>query len=228
MGFGKKNILVAHNGVDLNIFETVAEKDEALAVLDLNKKTNNVLTDKKILVYTGKFKTKGVSKGIDDILQAAKILNNSRLVFLFVGGATQDIKYYRDLAIKSGLERQAYFFQHQAQDILALFQKTADILLMPFPKIGNYEYPMTPLKMFEYMVSSRPIIASDLPTIREVLNESNCVFCQPDNPKDLADKVALLLGDKTLASKISQQAYDDVKNYTWDKRAERIMAHLQK
>ena len=77
--------------------------------------------------------------------------------------------------------------------------------------------------MFEYMASKRPIITSNLPSIKEILNENNCVFFQSDNQKDLAEKIIFLLANKNLADKISEQAYREVKDYTWKKRAEKII-----
>jgi glycosyltransferase involved in cell wall biosynthesis len=82
---------------------------------------------------------------------------------------------------------------------------------------------MSPLKMFEYMASQRPVISSDLPSVRDVFNEKNCVFCRPDDPADLAKKIAMILAKPDLAEKISQQAYQDVKFYTWEKRAAKII-----
>ena len=45
---------------------------------------------------------------------------------------------------------------------------------------------MSPLKMFEYMAAARPIVASDLPALREVLNENNALLIPPDNATALA------------------------------------------
>jgi glycosyltransferase involved in cell wall biosynthesis len=109
------------------------------------------------------------------------------------------------------------------QSALAIIQKVADILLMPFPKKAHYEYFMTPLKMFEYMASKRPIIASDLPSIREILNEENCFFCQPGNTDNLAAVIKNVLNTPLLAEQKSYQAYQDVLPHTWQRRAQRII-----
>ena len=77
------------------------------------------------------------------------------------------------------------------------------------------------------MASKRPMVASDLPSLREILNEKNCIFCRPDDPKDLAEGVEKILGNEELANKISLQAFRDVDNYTWEKRVGSILDFIK-
>ena len=76
------------------------------------------------------------------------------------------------------------------------------------------------------MASKRPIVASDLPSIREILNEGNAILVQPDNPQGLAEGIRKVLENKNLAEKISARAFRDVQNYTWQKRAENILEFI--
>lgn len=218
-GFSRNKILVAPNGIDLNTFDLNLNKNEAIDKLSLDTK----LKDKIILMYSGSFKTMGFEKGIKNILEALKILNDDNLVFMAVGGSDDDIGYYKKIAVDLGIDFQVLFFTRQSQNRLAVYQKASDILLMPFPKIAHYEFFMTPLKMFEYMAGQRPIIASDLPSIKEVLNNNNCIFCQPGDPADLADKIKQALNNPVLTEKISHQALRDVYQYSWDKRTRKIL-----
>ncbi len=226
-GFSSQNILAAPNGIDLKVFDLPLNKQEALAKLNLSEKIKNEIVEKKILLYTGSFKTMGVDKGINEIMEALKILD-SNVFFAAVGGSTCDIEFYNQMASGLGVSSRVLLVSHVSQKELAVWQKAADILLMPFPKKAHYEYFMTPLKMFEYMASQRPIIASDLPSIREVLNEKNCLFCQPQDAEDLAEKIKFLLANDEYGKKITAQAYADVKNYTWDKRVGDILNFIGK
>ena len=85
-----------------------------------------------------------------------------------------------------------------------------------------------PLKLFEYMASKRPIVASDLPSIKETLrNEKNAILVKPDNPQALAEGIKRVLIDKELADRISEQAFKDAQEYSWEKRSGRIFKFMR-
>jgi glycosyltransferase involved in cell wall biosynthesis len=62
-----------------------------------------------------------------------------------------------------------------------------------------------------------------LPVIREVLNEKNAVFCEPDHIRDWKLEIEALLDNKALRIELGNQARQDVQGYTWVARAQRIM-----
>ncbi|MCD4704618.1 glycosyltransferase, partial [bacterium] len=155
LGVKKDQIFIEPDAVDLDIFDLNLTKKEARKKLELPQ-------DKKILIYTGKFTTMGMDKGIDDTLKALKLLSED-IIFIAIGGSEADIKHYQEKVNKLKIENRVKFIGHVTQIDLARHQKAADILLMPFPYTKHYAYYMSPLKMFEYMASQRPIIATKLP-----------------------------------------------------------------
>ena len=78
------------------------------------------------------------------------------------------------------------------------------------------------------MASGVPIVVSDLPSLREVLNEFNAFFVEPDNPRAFAEGIARVLGDKAFSQKISRRALENVKKYTWENRARNILDFIKK
>ena len=96
-----------------------------------------------------------------------------------------------------------------------------------FPNRPHYAFYASPLKLFEYMASGRPIIASDLPALREILNDKNALFFEPGNADDLARAIKMLKQSQALGYHLSQQALSDVKEYTWDKRALKILDFIR-
>ena len=82
----------------------------------------------------------------------------------------------------------------------------------------------SPIKLFEYMATGRPIVATKLPTIQEILTDKvDSVLVKPDSVCELKRGIELLLNDEKLASAISTKAYRDVKNYTWEERVKKIL-----
>jgi len=87
----------------------------------------------------------------------------------------------------------------------------------------HYRFFMSPLKMFEYMASRRPIVATDLPSIREVLSESSAVLVPPGNTEKLKEAIKYLIDNPEAGKKLADNAFQKVQEYTWDKRAEKIV-----
>lgn len=215
-------IMISHDAVDFELFNINIEKQKARELL-------NLPLNKKILGYTGSFKTMGKDKGINDILKALKILDkdNKDFLFLAIGGNENDIAHYKQKAKEQSVFDYVNFISRVDLSKLAIYQKACDVLLMPYPNIKHYTFYMSPLKMFEYMASGRPIVASDLPSIREILNDNNAVFFESDNPISLAEAIKNVLEDASLANKISQKALADVRNYTWEERAKNIINFIK-
>jgi len=102
-----------------------------------------------------------------------------------------------------------------------------DVLVIPFPNTPHYAFYASPLKLFEYMASGCPIIASDLPALREILNDKNALFFKPGDASGLARAVKMIKSSQMLGYHLSQQALADVKNYTWKARVEKILNFIQ-
>jgi glycosyltransferase involved in cell wall biosynthesis len=216
-GFPKDRVVVAPNGVDIATFAIDVTKRDAVKDLGLSEIIPDILT-RRVLMYTGKLTTMGEDKGVADILRAVERMKNPKILFISVGGTEEENRRYEKLAHELALDRQVRFLGNQSKQRLALFQRVADVLLMPFPKKAHYEYFMSPLKTFEYMASGRPIIASDLPSIREVLSEHTAVFCEPGNPASIIEAIKKI-EDRRLSQAIAQNARKAAEGYSWSSRA---------
>ena len=100
-----------------------------------------------------------------------------------------------------------------------------DVLAMPFPDFPHYRLHMSPLKMFEYMAAGKPIITSDLPTVRDVLSEETAVFCVPGDTASLTQALTWGAAHAAEARERGERARKLVQErYTWEKRMGRILA----
>lgn len=209
------NIFVAHDGVRIETFKEI-EEEKAKEILNFDKEI-------KYLTYIGRFNTMGHEKGIPEIIESFSYIKSENVKLLFVGGPLDNLNYYYKIAKKFNIAKEKIvFIDRQPVSDLYKYISASSILLMPFPWTEHYAYFMSPLKMFEYMVSKRPIIATRLPSIEEVLLDAkNAVLCEADDPKDLANKILWVLDNDS--SSIVNQAYNDVQEYTWDNRAKKIV-----
>ena len=73
------------------------------------------------------------------------------------------------------------------------------------------------------MASGTPIVASDIPSIAEILNDKNAFLAGADDPKDFAEKINSIFSDsRELANRRAIEAKKDVQKYTWAERARKI------
>jgi len=211
LGISENKILVVHDGVDLKILKSNLTKVDA-------RKQLNLPLDKNIVCYSGHL-YKG--KGVEELLACARLLPD--ILFIFVGGWEQDISERKEEANKMGLKN-AVFMGFVPNKDVPVYLFASDILAMPQRSKTEHLGWMSSLKLFEYMAASRPIIATDLPTIREVLKDNyNAILIKPDSAEELAAAIKRLLENTSLVEKITRQAYRDVQEYSWEKRVEKIL-----
>jgi glycosyltransferase involved in cell wall biosynthesis len=85
----------------------------------------------------------------------------------------------------------------------------------------------SPLKLFEYLMMGRPIVASDLPALREVLtHEETALLVPAGDPTALAGAVTRLMDDPALAASLAARARALAPAFTWSARAARLEAAL--
>lgn len=206
-------ILVASDGVDLKEFDLQISKKEARSMVGLPN-------DKKIVMYTGHlFEWKGA--GV--LLEAVHKFKND-VLFVFVGGTEYDIEKFKKKA--EGLNNVLILGQKSHKEI-PIYLKAADVLVLPNSAKEDISKSYTsPLKMFEYMASGRPMVASDISSIREVLNNKNAILVSADDPDGLKSGIDKLLNDASFGEELANQARRDVENYTWTKRADSILSFL--
>ncbi len=217
-----KLVKVVPSGINLESFDYKTPKTKIRQRL-------GVATNKIIIGYGGRFVTDKMEKGIPDLIRAVSILkkNYKNMILFCVGGPAEYVNKYRLLSKKSGLTaREAIFLDHVPPSRLYEYMRVFDVCVMPFPNNPHFAYIMSPLKMFEYMASKNPIVATNLPSVKEVLtNGETALLAKPGNHKDIALNIDLLIRDQKLGRRLSKAAFLLVaKTHTWRKRQRAIIA----
>jgi glycosyltransferase involved in cell wall biosynthesis len=171
-------------------------------------------------------------KGAGLVVEAAALVRRAR--FVVVGGMPNgragdaDVAELAARARKVGaadrVELRGYVPYGRVRDELA----GAAVALLPLPDEPVARYFTSPLKLFDYMAAGVPIVASDLPSLREVLRDGdNALLVAPGDAAAAAGAIDRLLADPALARRLASQALLDVRAYTWDARAARLLEFLK-
>lgn len=211
LGIKKGKILVLPDSVDLKEFDIAVSKETARQRL-------NLPADKKIVLYTGSFLFYEW-KGADLLLEAADKLKEEFLVIL-IGAHPHELAKIKERYPKT----KARILPFLKRENIPFYLKAADILVIP-NKAGDpiSEKYTSPLKLFEYMASQRPIVSSDLPSLREILTDREAVFFAAGDVNALVAAIQKIYENQELAKQISFNAYKKVQRYTWKNRADRLI-----
>lgn len=217
---GFKKVLPLPNGVDLSEFSFAVPKN------DLRKRLDLPLGD-KIIMYTGNLYD---WKGVETLLQTAKIFSNKKSThkFVIVGGQTKDIVEKKKYADNLGINNVS-FLGHKNRKEIPMYLKSSDVLILPNSPVSEESIKYTsPVKLAEYMASGVPIVSSDLPSLRAILGPTEGVFVTPDDPIALQKGIERVLDDYVLAEDLASNALVGVRKYTWAIRAHKILEFINK
>ena len=145
------------------------------------------------------------------------------------GGETVRIEHLKALAATLGCgDRVRFLGKVPPPDRFCLIGQ-CDICALPLSTTSIGSRYTSPLKLFEYMGMGKPIIASDLPSLREVIRHAeNGWLVEAENPAALAAGIAELLADPARAAAMGAQAAADAADYSWFNRAKRVLQTMVK
>jgi len=185
--------------------------------LDVSKQHIGVEGGIKTVVYTGRINHK---KGLELVLEAAKRLPDH--LFLLVGASGSST--IETAARGIGNVR---IVPWQQPDGLARYIFAADVLLIPpsVKPLAEFGSTVIPLKLYLYMGSGRPILAGDIPDVREILEDGrNALLSRPDSVDALVAGIVALTSDESLARRLGAASLEDSRHFTWEARAAKIAA----
>jgi glycosyltransferase involved in cell wall biosynthesis len=219
LGVPPERLLVAHDGVRAARFDLPGSHADWRRRIGWPE-------DAFVAGYMGRFHTLGMDKGLGDLVDAVAALaadDAPRPVRLgLVGGPEQTVGALRERGCPPDLI--LYAGQVPPADVPG-YLRAFDVCVMPFPWTEHFAYYASPMKLFEYMASGSPLIATDLPSTAEIVRDGqNGLLVPPADVAALAGALRRLRDDPALADRLAGQAADDVAaHYTWSARADRIL-----
>ena len=225
LGFDQERLAVFPDAVDLSLFHGLPDKAEC-------RRQFNLPGDLPIIGYVGRFQTMGSEKGIPQLIEAMAHLpsfNGKAPLLLCVGGPMSAVRDYLERADAAGIPRKMLrFVDRVPNSVVPRVMKACDVCTIPWPWTEFSAYYTSPLKLFEYMASGVPIVASDLPSMKEILrHDENAWLVRPGDPLALAEGIRILLSDRNRAESLANTARQDVRSNTWGARAAQIIELIQ-
>lgn len=199
VGVRSDKIIVAHDAIDPEPFKVKYNQEE-------ERRRLSIPTNRKVALYVGKIDS---AKGADTFAEASEHLPDEWLAVL-IGPES---------LLKDNLKKKfpkALFLSETPYRDLPRVLSTADVLVLPnSAKDEDASLYTSPLKAFAYIATGKPIIASDVPSLKEILKEG--IFFEPDNPLVITEKIKSTFENKTR---------NETKVYTWNDRAKTIYLHI--
>ena len=212
-------VVIAPNGVDLTRYSNLPTPEGARRELNMQESFT--------VGYTGHFYP---GRGIELLLELAR--RNPTMRFVWAGGEPAAVDRWRRRITRGGVDN-VQVLGFVSNESLPLVQAACEVLLMPYERRisvssgGDTARFASPMKVFEYLAATRAIISSDLPVLREVLNDKNAVLVPPEDVEAWNDAIRSLASDPDRRQHLASQARSDATRYTWIERARRSLQGLE-
>ena len=176
------------------------------------KRLLEIRPDDRVVMYAGSF---GTNQSLDLLLKTIPLVikKSTGVKFFLIGGDNSDIKKYTYMATKLGISNVIHIEGRKSPDDIQLYMKIADVLVSP-----RFRGTNTPLKIYSYMSSGKPIVATNAITHTQVLDEFTAVLVESDNSIALANGILQILNDPAGGRMLAEQALSKVQErYNYDR-----------
>jgi glycosyltransferase involved in cell wall biosynthesis len=216
LGLSRSRVTVIPNGVSPSDF----------SASPLHSRAGRIPT----LLYIG---TLADWQGLEVVIKALpKILKKQPVQLRIVGrGRSRQRKFLSKQIRKLGVERSVLVEAARPHHEISALIAESDICLAPLGlNDRNVTQGACPIKVLEYMASARPLIASNMPIVRELVREDvDALLFSPSDPEDLARQVLTLLNDLELSQRLAASASERaLTKFTWHEAQKKLLKVYEK
>jgi glycosyltransferase involved in cell wall biosynthesis len=234
--FSNADHLVAVSGAVKDYIHSVAPK-AAVTVLPNGVDVQSFL---RVRASNGAPETRGEKKftvgfvgslkpwhGLEFLLEAFRRLPDEQNFELRIVGEGPLRPALEKLVQKLGLQNRVVFTGAVEFEQIPGTLKMLDVLVAPYPQMENFYF--SPLKIFEYMAAGKPIVASRIGQVAEILEDGeNALLVPPENPQALAAALLRLKTDRKLGGRLGAQAQKNAREkHSWKSRLKMVEGIFQ-
>ena len=209
-----EKIVVVSNGANTSLFKPL-EQETCRKTLGLDLEFSYVCFVGNLAPW----------QGVEYLIQAApSILSRfPECRFLIIGDGVMKNDLL-ELCLELGVEDRFIFTGVVAYDRVPLYINASDICTAPFIFARNSKIGLSPLKLYEYMACGKPVIASGISGVSNVLEASGGgIHVPPENPAALAEGILKLLENPEWRVKLGSKGLNYVtENYSWYSVAKKV------
>jgi len=187
------------DGVPHSMIENTGDDAKVFTPEDSNIREQLGLDKKKVLVYTG---TLEPYQGIDILLRAFKLVvaQQPDVHLVVVGGREGQVAGYQDMARELGIGKAVSFTGMVSPAKIPAFVRLADVIVSPRSSGTN-----TPLKIYGYLRAGCPLVATNLATHTQVLDDNVAHLVDP-TPEAFAEGICTVLRDDEYRRRLAEAA----------------------
>lgn len=226
LGVEKSRMIVEGDAVNLHRFTKLPSSQKSRHMF-------HIPDGVPVIGYAGSLVTfDKLEKGVDLLVQAFIALKKAKEPFhgFVVGGPEQWLQHYRLVGLNNGLTDDDVTYIHtvERKDVPEVLS-ACDVLVYPAPESKHpyFQRDTSPLKLFEYLASKRPIVCADIPPLKDLVSKETVRLFHPGSVTSLLGGIQDVLKNKKESAERVKAGFALAQEHTWKKRMERILSAVQ-
>lgn len=176
--------------------------------------------DKKIVLYQG---VVGTGRGIEKLMKSMQYIKNNNIVLVILGNGPK-VDYYKEMAYKLNIEGKVYFHKAVDQSILMNYTSSAHVGMSLIKNICLSYYYSLPNKMFEYIQSEIPVICSNYPDMKNIVDKYGVgKSVDPDNNLKIAESIEEILENNDTYDKYKENCKCVKEELNWEVESKKLI-----